>query len=340
VRIDTDAVGVDQAFHGQIRDRNLETIGPSDVELIDIDQLILAGSPRTTGLSEDHVRVLADLDTPLPPILVQRTTLRVVDGVHRVEAARRRGQKSVRARYFDGDEHDAFITAVRMNKAHGLPLTLAEREAAVTRIIVSHPHYSDRSIAAVTGLSGKTVGAIRRRAVPGGQDGSRIGADGRLRPVNAAMARRVVAQAIIERPDASLRQIAKSAGVSPGTVRDVRDRLRRGEEPVPDRLRAVGNDGPGADPQPPTPQEVDQRIREREALLQRLLNDPALKFNQSGRALLRWLYLRATELEEWPDRIHVMPPHCAYTLVELARSCSTEWQKLAAQLEHRIRETG
>ncbi|HEY5990403.1 MAG TPA: hypothetical protein VIV12_29045, partial [Streptosporangiaceae bacterium] len=58
---------------------------------------------RRSGPNLQHVRALAESDEPLPPILVQRTTMRVIDGVHRVLAARMRGQDQIDARLFDGD---------------------------------------------------------------------------------------------------------------------------------------------------------------------------------------------------------------------------------------------
>jgi hypothetical protein len=44
--------------------------------------------------------------------------------------------------------------------AHGLPLTLADRLAAAARIVTACPYWSDRAVAAVAGLSPKTVTAV------------------------------------------------------------------------------------------------------------------------------------------------------------------------------------
>ena len=70
---------------------------------------------------------------------------------------------------------------------HGMPLTRADRKAAAQRIVMIRPQWSDRAIAAVGGLSAKTVGAIRRRSteeIP--QSNARLGGDGRVRPLAAA----------------------------------------------------------------------------------------------------------------------------------------------------------
>ncbi|MEV7203411.1 winged helix-turn-helix domain-containing protein [Streptomyces griseoluteus] len=71
--------------------------------------------------------------------------------------------------------------------------------------------------------------------------GVRVGRDGRARAVGegSARAREVACRLLREEPGASLREIARRAGLSPATVADVRDRLRRGEDPLPPRQRAA-----------------------------------------------------------------------------------------------------
>src|SRR5262249_14449183 len=137
------------------------------------------------------IRMLAEVHEDTPPIVVHRKTMRVIDGMHRLRAAVLRGADTIAVRFFDGSEQDAFVLAVELNHAHGLPLSQADRGAAAARIVRSHPHWSDRMIASRTGLSAKTVGGIRARAsveIP--QSHARIGRDGRVRPVTTADARR------------------------------------------------------------------------------------------------------------------------------------------------------
>jgi ParB-like nuclease domain len=205
--------------------------GENEVCLIPVQSVVEGDSPRLDGESIEHVDLLAASAMKLPPIVVHRETMRVIDGMHRLRAAQKRGDQCIEARFFEGTEAEAFIGAVRANIDHGLPLTLADREAAATRIIVSHSHCSDRWIATVTGLAAGTVGAIRRQC-GGGEVSARIGRDGRVRPVNGDAGRRIACDAIKRNPDASLREIARLAGISPATVRDVRDRMRRGDDPI------------------------------------------------------------------------------------------------------------
>jgi transposase len=60
----------------------------------------------------------------------------------------------------------------------------------------------------------------------------RVGKDGKARPITTSNGRRVAAELIRVNETMSLREVAKIAGISPTTVRDVRVRLEQGAEPV------------------------------------------------------------------------------------------------------------
>src|SRR3954451_14012629 len=163
----------------------LREVREEDTAELNIVDLLPANSPRLEEM-EEHIQVLAEADTKLPPILVHRTTSRVIDGMHRLRAAQRRGETTIAVQYFDGDEREAFVMSVRLNSAHGLPLTLADRKNAALRIMEYHPERSARSIAALVSISDKTVGAIRRREsgnLP--QHPTRIGRDNESYPLNS-----------------------------------------------------------------------------------------------------------------------------------------------------------
>ncbi|MGV9519404.1 hypothetical protein ACWDRS_04315 [Streptomyces griseus] len=148
---------------------------------VPVDSLLPADSARG-ALDEKHVQVLAALEGDFEPVLVHRPTLRVIDGMHRLSAEVLRGRQDIAVRFFDGSEADAYVLSARANVRHGLPLTLDERRTAATRILRSHPHWSDRSVAECVGLSGKTVGRLRRCAteeIP--QSPTRTGRDGTVR---------------------------------------------------------------------------------------------------------------------------------------------------------------
>ena len=204
--------------------------------------LVSAGdSPRSSGLDKEQVRLLAGTPQQWPPILVYRPTMSVIDGAHRLEAARQRGDREIEVSYFDGDEDAAFVLAVRSNVTNGLPLTLADRTAAAARILGSYPDWSDRAIARATGLAAATVRGIRRRrAGDFAQPSTRIGSDGRMRPIDIADRRRLAGYLIAKNPAASLREIAREAGISPATVQDVRRQLAGGHDEVTPKQPAAG----------------------------------------------------------------------------------------------------
>lgn len=287
-----------------------------EVVRLPVDALVIAGSPRAAGEDDEHVWSLVAADQPLPPIIVHRASMRVIDGAHRLRAARLRGLDHIDARFFDGSEADAFVLAVRANIAHGLPLALADRTAAAARIVRSHPQWSDRAIASVAGIAARTVAEIRRRhGDPPPPDGVRIGQDGRARPVDGARRRTLASALLTENPDLSLRQVAQVAGISPETVRDVRNRLLYGRKPAPSRAADV--------------------VEDRGTIVKRLTADPALRHTDTGRALLRVLQLHAMADESWEKILDNVPTHCAELVVRAARDCARRWTELADRLAER-----
>jgi ParB-like chromosome segregation protein Spo0J len=156
--------------------------------MVPVAAVRLTTSPRLRGVDDAHVEALSEIPA-LPPILVHRPAMTVIDGAHRLMAAKRRGDGTIAVRFFDGDDAAAYVEAVRANVSHGHPLTLGERRHAAWRVLMLHPEWSDRAVAEVCGLSPKTAGVIRRRSsgeIP--QLERRVGRDGRTRPAHARRA--------------------------------------------------------------------------------------------------------------------------------------------------------
>ena len=287
---------------------------------VPIEDLLPADSPRMCGEDEEHARTLAQSDALLPPILVHRPTMRVIDGMHRLQALLLRGSRTIRVRFFDGNDRDAFVVAVRSNIAHGKPLTLAEREAATRRILDTHADWSDRAIASVCGISSKTVGSLRHAlGTPG--PSVRVGLDGRVRPLDTTDARQRAAQLLTVHPEASLREVARAAGISPGTVRDVRLRMRRGVGPVPRRIaeRAAANQAPFAH------------------YVGRVTDDTTLRSGDAGQKLVEWLEAKALRREDWEPLVESVPLSRLYVVADAARACAAAWTEFADALEARSR---
>lgn len=300
---------------------------------VPISSLLPGESPRLDGHNQEHVARLAEIETPLPPILVERHTMRVVDGMHRLFAAVLRGRDEIEVEFFDGNREDAFLRAVEANVAHGFPLSQADRRAAAARIMSTHPHMSDRAIAQLAGLGAKTVASIRRStdAVP--QLNARVGRDGKVRPLSTVVGRQRAAEVLAGNPGASLREVARLAGVSPATVSDVRNRLARGEAPSASAQQRADTAAPAARDRArkPAPPRQDPGF-----VLDKLLRDPSLRHNEEGRNLLRLLRNNAIGMRQWTDLAAAVPPHCGGLVVQLAQCYAELWLEFSHELDERV----
>jgi ParB-like chromosome segregation protein Spo0J len=318
--------------------------------VVRISKLVWGSSPRSQGEDPRHIERLVEAEWPLPPILVHRHTMRIIDGHHRVRAAKRKNLDTIDAYFVGGSKESAFVLAVQQNSAHGLPLALPDRRTAAARILQAYPSWSDRRIAAATGLSAKTVASLRCASAETPQSRARLGKDGRLRPLNATSGRQLAAQLIYLRPEASLREIAQATGISPSTVRDVRARLDRGESPVPAADRGEQKQ-PCAEPDESVPgqnrrpkpasarQDAPVESTATTPLLKALSRDPALRMNAAGRELLRWLHHHAVSDSDAGLFAGAIPAHCLDHLTELARRCSANWAAIADDWARQSQDT-
>jgi hypothetical protein len=163
------------------------------------------------------------------------------------------------------------------------------------------------------------------------QSDRRVGRDGRVRPVDGATGRLRAAEVVRYKPDATLREIAQAAGVSPMTARDVRERLERGDPPTTSE-RSYASRAATGEPRraaksrsEPTPDPM--------VILQGLRRDPSLRQSETGRALLRWLDLQVRSIASFPRGVDQAPPHSRYVLAELAHAFAFRWGCLANELD-------
>jgi ParB-like chromosome segregation protein Spo0J len=283
---------------------------PGAVVAMAVGELPVGSLFRADGLCAEHVDRLVELRGSWPPILVGRDG-RVIDGAHRVAAARRLGLARLDAVLFEGGPEAAFVEFVRRNVTHGLTLTLAERKRAAARVLRAHRGWSDRRVAELCGLSPKTV--ARLRAVPRGcpteeaphsDDAMREGRDRRLRPLRHAPVRARVADALRARPDASLRAIAAEVGVSPETVRLVRLNLAQMEEGEP----------------------AERVVSWR--------SDAALASSEQAEDFLAW-FERTTVNDGDLAWVATVPLSRVYMVADEARRRSARWEQFARALEAR-----
>jgi ParB-like chromosome segregation protein Spo0J len=307
---------------------------PAPVPRMALDDLVVQPVVRLRPVDPEHVQALAQVVDRWPAIVVAARTKVVLDGVHRVAAARLLGQVDIAVELFEGDDDAGFVEAVRCNTDHGLPLSVAERSRAATFLLASRPEWSDRAIAEVCGLDHKTVGRLRsgsqeRPTGEGPRSDARVGRDGRLRPVDVVGLRTRIAEAIGLAPEASLRQIARQVGASPETVRDVRERLRRGEDPVPAGARSRPFAPlPQAAPVPPP------RIPAWPVPV--WAEDSACQSAPDAAEFAAWFDAGATSVE-WRRFVQSVPLSRVYEIADQARAHADAWRSFAETLDRRAR---
>lgn len=121
--------------------------------------------------------LVEDLRALPEPICVEyQGSMMLADGYHRFAAL------SELAREFPGDRRFQFVSIRIVNTPSGqqpgafayevalersangpLPLTRAEKRAAIERLVIERPEWSNRDIARRVGVDHKTVGAVRKR---------------------------------------------------------------------------------------------------------------------------------------------------------------------------------
>ncbi len=324
--------------------RNFEKIPARDVP---VNALSPGPHLRQGGTNSAHVQLLIDAanSSELPPILVQEDGWRLIDGAHRLEAAKLRGDHTIKARFLDCTDSEALVLAMKANTSHGLPLAKAERISGAKQVLTTHPDWSDRAIAGITGLSAKTISTLRSRS-PGALDPGtkRVGRDGRQRPITASDGRRRAAEYISAHPNAPLRQVAKETEVSLGTVHDVSARLRHGVSPernghrTPGRLaihpasRTAATIAPSTTPTPLRRKNHTDPPPTSAGIAGKVANDPAIRYTDGGREFLRWMTLHASDPDRWRDFASTIPAHWHSVIAPIADSISKEWGQFADRL--------
>lgn len=305
---------------------------------------------RVGGLDADRLAALAaEVDT-WPPVVAYRPDLTVIDGAHRVEAARRLGIGQVAVRWFEGTRAEALIASVTLNDEAGTPVGATDREAVLVELMSELPQWSDRRIAAAVGSSPKTVARLRRRAACTGEtESKRVGRDGRLRPVRSGSTHEAIADALHRRPHASLRAIAAEIGVSPETVRSVRHRLNGTAAasvasattpsplaaPIPDPLRGVETGLAEVD-------EADESDADEfdtgEGTVAPWRRDRALESAEHGDDFLGWFETTTVEGDHRTRGLDV-PMSRVYEIADEARRRAQWWLSFATTLEQRSRRS-
>ncbi len=272
---------------------------------------------RLGEVNRDHVNVIAASEGDWPPIVVRRADNGIIDGHYRYLAARQLGHTYVNCVYFDGGEQAAFLEALERNRSHGLPLSLRERERAALQLLAFRRDWSDRRIAELCCLAPGTIGRLRthlpRSNEQGDQLHSRLGKDGKLRPVDPSASRARIINVLQTKPDQSLREIARLTGTSPATVRSVRS-----------RLNLVSNEGEREEATSAKPTAVAWG------------SDSALRSTDEGRGFAGWFEKTDVD-EQWKGFVEGIPISRIYAVSDEARRRAGEWLAFASVLEERAK---
>jgi hypothetical protein len=186
------------------------------------------------ALDPEHVEQLAEVLDRCPPIVLSSDGA-LVDGEHRVAAARRLGLTALPAVVLPAPTAagEDLIRALEANASHGLPLTRQERRDAVAAVLAVRPELSDRQTARICGVGRSVVAAVRAaHDCSGGSNGhvnDRLGRDSK-RYGTAPDGWHALLEAWLRvEPTATVRELAALTGASVGAVhnrrRDLRSRI-------------------------------------------------------------------------------------------------------------------
>lgn len=143
------------------------------VNLIDCDERLWPRDRLNEERVSEFAAIYRDEGTDvLPPVLLSgpdsEGLYKLLDGWHRVAAAEEAGLENIPAELWEGSDPTlAFCEAVKRSSISSLPLSWAEKRAAVDRILELRPSLSDREIARTAGVSHPLV--AKRRALANGE---------------------------------------------------------------------------------------------------------------------------------------------------------------------------
>jgi hypothetical protein len=305
----------------------------STTSSVRLSELRVGEGLRIKTLDDEHVSRLMELEGRWGTILVWRERNAVLDGIHRMEAARRLGHRAIAVTWFYGTAEEGYVQSLQRNSRHGLPLTMGERTRAAERILENHSEWSDRRIAAVCSVSAKTVARIRRSmtqppTVSVRPSDGRVGRDGKSRPTEPEVTRKRVIEELQRQPKASLRTVAAATGVSPETVRSVRLRLTGGTESLsapPSTTRSTVSRI--------TVNSDTSKGRQQSATL---CTDPAFISQGISHSFAAWFDALSVG-DDWRDRLEAVPLSRVYEVTDEARRRAKCWSEFASALEAKTR---
>ena len=105
--------------------------------------------PRS-ALDEEAIERYRDCLQELPPIVVDRETMTVLDGWHRVEAHRREGLETIPVKYDSCVPHFFLARSYALNARHGLPMDNEIRDQIIVDLRQGKDGYDPTRLTFVT----------------------------------------------------------------------------------------------------------------------------------------------------------------------------------------------
>lgn len=118
--------------------------------------------PRS-ALDEEAIERYRDCLQELPPIVVDRETMTVLDGRHRIEAHKREGQERISTNYESCRPHLFLARSYALNARHGLPVDNELRDRIIVDLKQGKDGYdpiNEEEIAQALGISRQRVNQV------------------------------------------------------------------------------------------------------------------------------------------------------------------------------------
>lgn len=188
-------------------------------------ELVAAKSAVRSSIDHEHAARLAEVLDRCPPIVVAENGTVLIDGLHRLEAARLRGWDTIPVVFVPvASPADLLLAAASANRAHGLPLTREQRRDAVEALLRLGTTLSDRALASACGVARTTVAALRAEGRPrsggvntcsaGEPDRPRLGQDNKHYPGASRHLGRAAESIVRLEPAITVRALAQRLGAS------------------------------------------------------------------------------------------------------------------------------
>ncbi len=201
------------------------------VEKANISDLNLVDStwPRST-LDEEAIERYRDCLEDMPPIVVDKETMSVLDGRHRVEAHKREGVEIIPVKYESCAPHLFLARAYALNAKHGLPVDNEIRDQIIVDLRQGKDGYDpmvEGEIAQVMEISQQRVNQVLAKL---------------LAPSNFASDKNKTREAIrLFLSGMSHRKIAEQFGVSHTTISSVVREYTKRKNLISEHLRSRGH---------------------------------------------------------------------------------------------------